>query len=264
MPTALRGGTETHWRVWGDEAAPALLLHCSLAHSGAWQGLAPLLGRSSIAFDAPGHGRSGPVDPAQDYQVQCLRVAEDFVRAGAMDLIGHSFGATVALRLAAERPEAVRRLVLIEPVLFAAARGTAALTRLHRDIAPYVEAMERNDYPAAAEAFTAIWGSGVPWDRLRESDRQTLSQMVQVIPAQNGALFDDNAGILAPGRLERMNLPVLLVEGGASPPVIAAIHDTLERRLPDVRRAVVPGAGHMLPITHPRAVADLVAPFLSP
>lgn len=40
-----------------------------------------------------------------------------------VDVIGHSFGATVALRLALERPELVRSLVLVEPVLFAAAKA---------------------------------------------------------------------------------------------------------------------------------------------
>jgi lipase len=40
---------------------------------------------------------------------------------GPVHLIGHSFGATVALRLAIEAPERVASLTLIEPVLFAAA-----------------------------------------------------------------------------------------------------------------------------------------------
>ena len=38
-----------------------------------------------------------------------------------IDVIGHSFGATVALRLAVEQPEKVRSLTLIEPVFFAVA-----------------------------------------------------------------------------------------------------------------------------------------------
>ncbi len=46
--------------------------------------------------------------------------------------------------------------------------------------------------------------------------------------------------------------------GEDSPPVIPAIADALAARLPDVGRARVPGAGHMLPITHPRQVAELI------
>ena len=51
---------------------------------------------------------------------------------------------------------------------------------------------------------------------------------------------------------------MLLISGAESPPVIHAIADALAGRLPDVGRANVPGAGHMLPITHPDEVAGLI------
>ena len=264
MPTAIRGGTETYWRTWGEGAPRVLMLHCSLAHSGAWDGLAQRLGCPCLAFDAPGHGRSGPRDPGQDYQDQCLRVAGDFVADGPMDIVGHSFGATVALRLAIERPEAVRRLVLIEPVLFAAAKGTAAYDRHVLAIQPFVAAIRAGDTPLAAQRFTDIWGTGVSWADMRAAQRQALTDQIHVIPAQNDALFEDNAGLLAPGRLDAVQVPVLLLEGAASPDIIAAILDVLQDRLPQTTRRSIRGAGHMLPITHPGAVAAAIGPFLTP
>ena len=58
--------------------------------------------------------------------------------------------------------------------------------------------------------------------------------------------------------LEAIDAPVLLISGAESPPVIHAIAGALAGRLPDVGRANVPGAGHMLPITHPDEVAGLI------
>ena len=87
MPTALRGGIETYWRSWGARPYEVLMLHCSLAHSGAWDGLARRLGRPCLAFDAPGHGRSGPADPGREYQTQCLDAAETFL-GDAPNLLG--------------------------------------------------------------------------------------------------------------------------------------------------------------------------------
>ena len=263
MPTALRGGTETFWRVWGDGAPRLLMLHCTLAHSGAWAGLAERLGRAALAFDMPGHGKSGPPDPGRDYQTQCLDVAADFLTGGAMDLIGHSFGATVALRLAAERPDLVRRLVLIEPVFFAAAKGTAIYDAHRADLRPFIDALDAGAPERAARIFTGMWGAGVAWEDMRAAQRQALSAQIHIIPAQDAALFQDNARLLAPGRLEGVRAPVLLIEGGASPAIIGAIACALAKRLPDAQRHIVASASHMLPITHPDAVAALARPFLS-
>lgn len=63
-------------------------------------------------------------------------------------------------------------------------------------------------------------------------------------------LSQDSANILRDGGLEAIDAPVMLISGENSPPVIHAIADALAGRLPDVGRATVPGAGHMLPLTH--------------
>jgi pimeloyl-ACP methyl ester carboxylesterase len=73
-----------------------------------------------IAFDLPGHGRSADWDGASDYHHLSTQIAASFLTE-PVDLIGHSFGATVALRLAVEQPQKLRSLILIEPVFFAVA-----------------------------------------------------------------------------------------------------------------------------------------------
>jgi len=78
------------------------------------------------------------------------------------------------------------------------------------------------------------------------------------VQASNEALRRDSANILREGGLEAIDAPVLIVMGEDSPPVIPAIADALATRLPDVGRARVPGAGHMLPITHPQQLAELI------
>ena len=75
---------------------------------------------------------------------------------------------------------------------------------------------------------------------------------------QDPVLEQDRERLLAPGRLEALDLPVLLLEGAQSPPIVAAIQSVLAARLPRAKRAIVPGAAHMLPITHPREVAELI------
>jgi len=267
MLQAILAGHPTHWREIGSGSRRALALHCSLAHAGEWVGLAAHLPELMlVAPDLPGHGRSGHWGGVGDLHDLSTRVAIALAeKDGPLDIIGHSFGATVALRMALERPDLVRSLVLIEPVLFAAARaagGPAFAAHLALHI-PFETAVRRGAKIEAAVQFQAIWGNGEPLATMTAAQQDYITQRIGLIAAQNPALIQDSAGILAPWRLESLGVPVLLLEGAASPAVIPAILDELARRLPQVRRVVVPGAGHMLPMTHTAEVAGAIAAHLA-
>ncbi|MFN4101115.1 MAG: alpha/beta fold hydrolase [Pararhodobacter sp.] len=216
-------------------------------------------------FDMPGHGRSGPWvsgmgapgmgapgadDP--DYHTAVTRIAAAMIER-PLDLIGHSFGATIALRIAVAAPDAVRSLTLIEPVLFAAAPSAvqdALNDRLSELLAGGQEA-------EATRAFLSVWGVN-GGEKLSPAALALMRRQIGLVAQTSGALRDDHANILREGGLEAVDAPVLLVAGANSPPVIHAIADALAARLPDVGRATVPGAGHMLPLTHPQPVAGLI------
>lgn len=249
--------------VWGDaDAPPVYLLHCTLAHGGAWKRLARHLADRwrLIAPDLVGHGAGPAGDPARDIHDQTTEHALALMPGGAVHLVGHSFAATVALRLAIEAPERVASLTLIEPVLFAAApdgpekRGNAGtLGRMGPMIA-------KGDTRGAARLFLSVWGAGEDFDALPSREAERMAGQMWMIPAQQGALHEDSARLLP--RLDMVRCPVLLIEGSTSPPVIGQILDTLEAGLADVRRARIEGAGHMAPVTHADAVAGVIGAFL--
>jgi len=263
MPRGLRGGKEIYWRVWGDAEPDLLMIHCALAHSGVLGGLAGALGRPAVAFDMPGHGKSAAHGFDVDLHTEATQVATDFLGETPMDIIGHSFGATIALRLALEYPDAVRRLVLIEPLLFAAIRGSPMYENHIDAFQPFIDAMRAGDAMLAAKRFTAMWGIGVAWEDLRDDQRQTLAEQILLIPEQNASIFEDNARMLAPGRLESLNVPVLMVQGALTEPVVPAVQAALAARIPNVETHIIEGTGHMAPITHPTLVADVIRPFLT-
>lgn len=265
MPDDTRAGVQVHWREMGSGALPVLALHCALAHGGAWAPVVDSLGARLrvIAPDMPGHGKSGDWDRTGDLHDQVTDMAATFLGAGC-HLFGHSFGATVALRLALEQPGLVRSLVLIEPVLFAAARaGAPEVFAAHQAAsALFRDAYERGDAMEAARLFTGRWGGGRGWDALSDKQRQGFADRIGFVLAGNRALNADSAGLLVPGRLEQVGVPVLLIRGAESAPIMAAIHDALAARLPDVRQVVVAGAGHMLPLSHAGEVAAEIGAFL--
>ncbi len=255
MPQEVRAGLDTHWNEWGS-GAPALLLHCGLASSRMWAPMAKALeGRfAMVAPDLPGHGRSGAIPPGADLHDRITDMAASFLRGGDT-VLGHSLGGTVALRLALERRAPLKRLVLVEPVLFAAARGTPAWDAHQAETAHWNTALAAGDLAGAAKGFSETWGAR-PWDTLSSGERETLAARMQVISGTAPALSEDSTGMLAPGRLEAVEVPVILLRGEHTDAIMRQVHEVLRTRLPDVEERVVPGAGHMLPMTHPEAVID--------
>lgn len=256
MPTARLGGIDCHWLEDG-EGVQTFLLHPALARSSIWAGVSRrLAGRQLIMPDLPGHGRSGDPDYDQDVPDQCFEMLYALWRhlgSQEIEIVAHSFSGVLALRLA-QAGIPVRRLILIEPVLFAAA--AKPFLDLHVQSAQsYNQSMAEEAWDAAARAFLAKWGDGTPWHRIPSPQRAYMIARMRFVASTEDGLMNDNAGILAHGALEDIDVPTLLVEGSQSPGIISAIQDTLVGRLPNAQRAIIMGAGHMLPLTHPKSLA---------
>ncbi|MBT0958135.1 alpha/beta hydrolase [Alphaproteobacteria bacterium KMM 3653] len=262
MPYGQRAGIGTKWSVWGEGPERAVMVHCSLARHEVLRPLyaaldAPAL--QAVAFDMPGHGGSDPWEGAREYQGATAQVGLSFCE-GPAHVIGHSFGATVALRMAVEAPERVASLTLIEPVFFAVARvdGAAEYAAHAADFAPFVDAMAAGEAEAAARIFTGLWGGGTPWDQMPPALRADIAGRIGLIPAGADAIEEDCAGLLTSGVLEALDLPVLLVAGAQTQSVVHAIHRGLAARIKGAQSVVIEGAGHMVPLSHPVQVAAAI------
>jgi|GEM_PF-350119 len=78
-------------------------------------------GTRVLAWEAPGYGSSSPMAPAQpdagDYACRLWALLDTLGITQAVTLVGHSLGALMATRAVMQRPEQVRRLVLLSPAL---------------------------------------------------------------------------------------------------------------------------------------------------
>jgi len=249
-------------RSFGNGPRRVLALHCTLAHSGAWRGLAGQMGGQTtlITPDMLSHGRSPDWDGQGDFQDRSVAGVEHLLEQD-MDLIGHSFGATIALRLAVAYPEKVRSLTLVEPVFFAVALrdDPGPLAEHDADMKPCFDAMSAGDMALGARLFNRLWSLGGPrWPDLPETTRAAMTRGVTIVLACRAPIYDDLAGMLEPGVLDRVQAPCLLLRGGETHPAITAVNDGLARRLPDADNVVIDGAGHMVVISHPaQSAAEL-------
>ncbi len=240
----------------GDPERPAIGLHCMMGATGLFQPLAEHLdGLVDLrAFDFPGHGRSPdwPGGDDSDLHGFVTRHAAAMIDR-PLDLIGHSFGATVALRIAVGAPHAIRSLTLVEPVLFAAAAPASRQAEDER-LAGFAAA---GDWEGMLQRFLSDWGAPGGSAPTTGPRAERLLRQMRMVADTNAALMEDRAGILRAGGLEGVDAPVMLIAGADSPPIIHEVAEALAKRLPDVGRATVPGAGHMLPVTHPAQFAGL-------
>lgn len=117
----VRDGVKLHY--WQKGAgAPLLLLHGITDNGACWGRTADALaGNYTVyALDQRGHGKSGA--PAQGYAYDdYVADAVGLVRAVAGSnaiVMGHSFGGIIGLKLAADYPDVVRKLVAVDPPLF--------------------------------------------------------------------------------------------------------------------------------------------------
>ncbi|MFP1644131.1 alpha/beta fold hydrolase [Pontitalea aquivivens] len=258
MPVDLRAGQSVHWQTFGTGDRPAVAVHCMLASGRYWGTLAPFLPQLTMtAFDLPGQGKSGPYDGAGPYQKLSTQILASFITR-PVDLIGHSFGACIALRLAVAAPEAVRSLTLIEPVLFRAAIDTAEWDQECAEHDTLSRLLDSGNTTQAARQFVGRWGAS-PWQDMSDRMQQGMADRIHLIAAASRDNFGDTGNILRAGGLESIDAPVMLIEGGDSPEIIHRIHERLAARLADVATARIPGAGHMAPMTHAAQVAGLVA-----
>ena len=154
--------------------------------------------------------------------------------------------------MAVDHPDKVARVTLIEPVMFAAADAAARAAHATA-FAPFVDAYQRGDLEAASAVFVGIWGTGPAWSDLPQVARDRIMSQIHIIPATGPVIEDDEIGLV--DRLGQITCPVDVIEGADTQPIIPAIMEGLQVRIPQARRHVIDGAGHMAPITHPADVA---------
>jgi pimeloyl-ACP methyl ester carboxylesterase len=129
------GDVHLHYLEWDSDpsdplasshadAIPLVMLHSLAATAETWRLVASHLGQQHqiVAFDLPGHGQSDLDEPAaNDHGL--ATIAENVVRGmaaigmGQVALVGHGYGARVALVLAARHPALVSHLVLVDAPL---------------------------------------------------------------------------------------------------------------------------------------------------
>ena len=230
---------QTHYERTGS-GDPLVLMHPGGVDSRVFASLVPGLAQTFEVFcpDRRGHGRTPDVAGPISYDLMARDTVAFLqqVIGGPATLVGHSDGATVALLTALARPDLVTSLVFVSGVFHhdAWALGALDLDQQTKDGFRDFHAEVAPDGPGAFEVLDA------KLDRMhREEPTLTVT---------------DLAGY--PG-------PALVMIGDEEDEIPLGHMVALRAGLPDAQLAVVPGAGHGLPLDRPELFTLLVTEFVT-
>jgi pimeloyl-ACP methyl ester carboxylesterase len=219
-----------------------------------------------LAPDLWGSGRS-PRPPAgmlPTLSDEIDLLAPAFAAAGErFFIVGHSYGAAVALLAAVRWPSRVAGLALYEPTLFSLLEhqmpehpSTAGIRAAGVD---GMRMLEAGDALGAGRRFIDFWMGEGSWDRMPASRQARAAETMANLPAWTRALQDDPTPVEA---LADLRMPILLMRGALSPQSSQAVADVLSTHLHMPELITFEALGHMAPLTHAPVVNAAVAAFL--
>ena len=183
---------------------------------------------------------------------------------GKAHLVGHSYGASIALMTALDYPELVGNLVLGEPSPFPSLLNQDGMSLLSEQKAKFDEVIrlaENGDEESAVREFLhTVVGVDV----------------LGLLPDERRSVVLENAGTLLPmlrtyyesppvsrEQLKRVKAPTLFITGEFSPQIARVSNETLNRCLPNSKAVILKGAAHGLQIENPKGFNRLTLEFLA-
>lgn len=180
-------------------------------------------------------------------------------------LVGHSRGGRIALHVAAQHPNTLKSLTLLEP------GGIAEADFLRQSNDPHFQkgavksplSLALEALPASPEKAMQIYidtsfGPGA-WESANPLFKQTTIDNAATLVGMR----DDDTLPLSRSAARKITTPTLLVEGGDSPKIFSDIMSVLESEIGETIRVVLPKSDHLFPLDNPEPCNREIIAFLN-
>lgn len=252
-------------------APPLVLVHGTLGDFRTWNSvMGPLSHRHRVISVSLRHFFPEHWDGVGDDYKMAQHVSDviafiEQVEPRPLDLMGHSRGGHIAFRVAEQRPDLLRRMVLAEP------GGDLDASLIEPDAPPpppmplavampvVLKNIRDGDIDGALKAFVdAIDGDGA-WTRLPAAAKQQLRDNIYTLLGQAG----ENRKPFTKAQVDSIKTPTLLIGGGSTTGSLAMVHRVFAKHLASSQTVIIDGAKHWMFDEQPQQFAEAVNAFLA-
>ena len=255
---------------------PVVLLHSSMGSKSQWRDLFDKLVHDHrvIAIDLHGSGDTAPLpnvgaNASGEFRLSHEAELVNSVLARELGprertrerfhLVGHSYGAIVALKVAQQMPSRLLSMCLFEPIAFyLLPRGSAARLEIEA-VGRRVDAdLAAGDLIRGTQRYIDYWSGAETFASMPASRQAALASCLAKTALEFRAVQSEPLRLSAYGRIKAPSCLIGSLDGLAPARRITAM---LAEVLPNVHRHEV-DAGHMAPATHPHLVNPLIEEFI--
>jgi esterase len=268
-------GLRFHYREWGDTRTKhaLILLHGYAETSEVWNEVAADLAREFrvIALDQRGYGQSARVadlDYSRSRQIEDLEAIIDALGLRSVTLVGHSMGGANAICYAAEHPEMVTALIVVETAPEVLRSGIESVRRL----------MATGDKFSSLEQAMEAFRPYLPYASSEQIERRVRGSFTVNDDGMYIWDFDPafrDASVRPPDAdpgqrrvadlwdyADRIQCPTMIMRGAETDMLTPEAIQRLHRRIAGSRVSLIEDAGHHVPTDQPSALALNVREFL--
>lgn len=261
------GAVKLAARIIPGKGAPILFIHGSWDDHHGWLPVAERINQKRnnqiILYDRRGHSASTDT-PGQGHISEDVSDAAALIKkihSGPVHVIGHSYGANIAVSLANKHPELVAGLLLYEPPIFGVLKTkkeySGLLKKMKASMIHAKNLMEKGEIEKGAIIFMHQVSFGKnSWYGL--FDERTRNCMLSNADTWLDQSRDKERLFVNAAELRNFKKPVTLIYGDSSLPVFKAVTMEIKKLVPAVNIKQCKGAGHGGPVSHPHQVSVFI------
>lgn len=250
--------------------SPLVLVHGTLGDFRTWYSvLGPLSGKHRVIAVSlrrffPEHWDGVGDDYKMAQHVSDTIAFIEQIAPRPLDLLGHSRGGHIGFRVAEQRPDLLRRLVLAEP------GGDLDASLLQPDAPPpppmplsvampgVLQSIRSGDIDGALKVFVDAIDGDTAWKRLPAAAKQQLRDNVFTLLGQAG----EGRKPFTLAQAQSIETPTLFIGGADTTGSLAMVHRVLAQHFANARTAMIDGGKHWMFDDAPRQFCAAVMEFL--